>query len=141
MRRRLIIAGLIVLCSFAPAGRAADGGLSGSSGVVVYYFHRAVRCSSCIRMESYVREIIEKYYGAELDSGKLEFRAVNLEEPGMEHFKADYLVSSSSLVLSLVKNGVEKEKRNLARIHEYLPDKERFYRYIWEELDAFILKL
>ncbi|MDD5430443.1 MAG: hypothetical protein PHE97_06995, partial [Candidatus Omnitrophica bacterium] len=47
--------------------------------VIAYYFHGSFRCVTCINMEKYSREAIEANFKDALDSGKLEFKAVNVE--------------------------------------------------------------
>src|SRR3972149_3720459 len=62
------------------------------------------------------KDEIERNLNDALGSGKLEFKAVNTDEKGNEHFLNDYQLYTKSLVLSLVENGREVKSKNLARI-------------------------
>lgn len=106
--------------------------------VIAYYFHGNFRCSTCHAMEQYSKEAIETKFKDALSSGKLEFKVVNIEERGNEHFAQDYQLYTKSLILSLVKNGKEVKSKNLAKIWEYVRNKQRFLEYVSEEVNNFL---
>ena len=138
----LVVLSVIVMIVFkgVPQVIATDSNPFISSGnqVVVYYFHGTFRCSSCLRIEQYSREAIEKYFGNELKSGKLIFKVINVEEKGNEHFVNDYQLYTKSLVLSLVKDGKEIKSENLAKVWEYLGNREKFYEYVKGSVDSYL---
>lgn len=141
----LLVIPAIVMLIFKgmPQAKAAENNPPVSSGsrVIVYYFYGALRCSSCLKIEQYSREAIEKYFGSELKSGKLVFRAINVEEKGNEHFMSDYRLYTKSLVLSLIKNGEEIKSENLVKVWEYLGNKDKFYEYIKSNLGLYLREL
>jgi len=59
-----------------PIPPAADG----KGPVVVYYFHGFQRCQGCIRTEKMLREVVQEAFAEEMKSGKVAFRAVNVED-------------------------------------------------------------
>jgi hypothetical protein len=89
-------------------------------------------------MEKYSKEAIEENFKDMLSSGKLEFKAVNVEKRGNEHFVQDYQLYSKSLILSLVKDGKEVKSKNLTKIWEYVGNKQRFLDYVSEEVKNFL---
>jgi len=89
-------------------------------------------------MEKYISEVIEADFKDALSSGKLEFKVVNIEEQGNEHFARDYKLYTKSLVLSLVKDGKEVKSENLTKIWEYARDKQEFFDYVSEEVNNFL---
>ena len=66
---------------------------------VAYYFHRTMRCPTCLSIEKQAREAIEAGFAGELEDGTVAWQAVNIEEPGNEHFEKDFELTSSALVL------------------------------------------
>ena len=64
------------------------------------------------------------------DFRKLEFKVVNVEEKGNEHFNRDYQLYTKSLILSLVKDGKEIKWINLEKIWEHVGTKEIFIDYV-----------
>ena len=109
--------------------------------VAAYYFHGNYRCSNCYRIEQYSKEAIEQYFKNELDSGKLVFKIINIEEKGNEHFIKDYQLYTKSLIVSLVKNGKEVEFDNLVKVWEFLGNKQKFYDYVKGEVALYLKEL
>ena len=150
MKKILLIACIITVSLVAmfafksvPQAKATDNNSSVSSGnqVVAYYFHGTFRCSSCLKIEQYSREAIEKYFGNELKSGKLVYKVINVEEKGNEHFVNDYQLYTKSLILSLVKDGKEIKSGNLAKVWEYLGSRDKFYEYVKNNVDSYLKEL
>ena len=131
----IILLSIFLCCSFA---NAQDAGNKPTSRVIVYYFHGNIRCYTCHTMEKYSREAIETRFKDALASGKLEFKVVNTDERGNEHYVSDYQLYTKSLVLSLVKDGKEIKSKNLTKIWEYVRDKQRFYDYVRAEVKDFL---
>ncbi len=127
-----ILLAVVVLSSigvvFSPMAQAA--GDAKVTQVVVYYLHGQARCPTCYKMEQYSREAIETNFKDALVSGKLEFKVINVEDKGNEHFNKDYQLYTKSLVLSLAKDGKETKWINLDKIWEYAGNKERFIDYV-----------
>lgn len=98
--------------------------------VVAYYFHGTFRCPTCHKLEQYSKETIETNFKDALSSGKLEFKVINVEDKGNEHYGNDYQLYTKSLILSLVKDGKETKWKNLDKIWEYVGNKERFVDYV-----------
>ncbi|MDD2689546.1 MAG: nitrophenyl compound nitroreductase subunit ArsF family protein, partial [Candidatus Omnitrophica bacterium] len=106
--------------------------------VTAYYFHGNFRCYTCHTMEQYSKEAIQENFKDALSSGKLEFKVVNTDERGNEHYVNDYQLYTKSLVLSLLKDGKEIKSKNLTKIWEYVRDKQRFLEYVSEEVNNFL---
>jgi len=87
-------------------------------------------------MEKYSREAIESNFKEDLASGRLEFKAVNVEDRGNEHFVNDYKLYTKSLILSLVKDGKEVKSKNLDKIWELARNKQKFIEYVTAEVNA-----
>ena len=115
----------IIFSPLAQAGEDIKG-----AHVIAYYFHGTMRCSTCHKLEQYSKEAIETNFKDALTSGKLEFRAVNLDDKGNEHYANDYQLYTKSLILSLVKDGKQIKWINLDKIWEYVGNKQRFIDYV-----------
>ncbi len=115
----------IILSSLAQAGEDTKG-----AHVVAYYFHGTFRCPTCHKLEQYSKEAIETNFKDALASSKLEFKVVNVEDKGNEHYGNDYQLYTKSLILSLVKDGKQIKWINLDKIWEYVSNKQRFIDYV-----------
>ncbi len=127
----LVLLAVAVLSSlgiiFSPTAQA--GNVSGGH-VTAYYFHGQMRCPTCRKLEQYSKEAIETNFQDALASGKLEFKVVNVEDRGNEHYGKDYQLYTKSLILSLVKDGKETKWNNMNKIWEYVGNKQRFMDYV-----------
>lgn len=78
--------------------------------VEVLYFHGKQRCATCMAIEKYAREVVEKDFAVEQKQGRVVFRVVDISTAEGERLAKSYRVSWSSLYVNGWKNG--KEKRN-----------------------------
>lgn len=120
------------------SARAVSSDLSKESLVVVYYFHRAIRCSTCIKIESLTLEAVEMEFAQELNEGKVRIKILNMEEDQNSHFETDYQLSTQSVIISKVSEGVEIKWKNLDKIWKYVHNEDLFIGYIKSEVDAYL---
>ncbi len=109
-----------------------------SPEVVAYYFHRTIRCPSCIQIEEWAKQAIENRFANEIMNGLVQWRAVNIQEAGNEHFEKDYELTGQSLVLVRMKNGHPAEWKNLKSVWELLGDYAGFTKYVQTEVSSFL---
>lgn len=113
---------------FSQIVQAAEG--IKDAHVVAYYFHGHMRCPTCYKLEQYSKEAIDTNFKDALVSGKLEFKVVNIEDKGNEHYGKDYQLYTKSLILALVKDAKVTKWKNMDKIWEYAGNKERFIDYV-----------
>jgi hypothetical protein len=113
---------------------------SGTHKVIAYYFHTNTRCSTCIKIEAYSKEAIEKGFPYELKNGTLEMRVVNYENPENQHFMKDYKLVSKSLVLVNVVDGKQTEWMNLKMVWQLTGHKDAFLNYVRKEVRGYLAK-
>jgi hypothetical protein len=111
---------------------------SQNSKVIAYYFHGTFRCSTCQTIEKYSHDAIYQYFPKELSTGKLEFKAVNVEEGETRHYIKDYKLFSKSLIIALYKDDKEVKWKNLKEVWIHAGDKEKFYQYVKDEVEGFL---
>ena len=106
--------------------------------IVAYYFHTTDRCPSCLKIESFSHEAVQTGFPKELESGRLVFRLVNIEEKGNEHFVQDYQLFTKSLVIVEQVRGKQTRWKNLPKVWELLSDKEKFLAYVQNEVRGYL---
>jgi hypothetical protein len=106
--------------------------------LVAYYFHRQARCRTCLAMEAYAREALEGAFPDALESGELEWHAVNLDRTESEHFVREYNLTSSALVLVNWEQGQRREWRDLKEIWHLVRDEQAFKAYVEAEARAYL---
>lgn len=105
--------------------------------LIAYYFHRTMRCATCLSIEKQSREAIELAYGGELSSGRLEWHAVNIEDPGNEHFEKDFELQTQSLVLVESASDRVARWKMLPKVWELVEDPYGFQEYVVTEVAVF----
>lgn len=112
----------------------------GTHKVIAYYFHTNTRCSTCMKIEAYSKEAIEKGFAEELRNGTLEMRIINYEKPEHRHFMKDYKLVSKSLVLVNTVNGKQTEWTNLKMVWQLTGRKDAFLNYVRREVRNYLAK-
>ena len=96
-----------------------------------YYFHPTARCTECLNLEAFLKELIETKYA---DKG-FEFSPLNIEEKQNEHFRNKFELMLSSVVLF---DKTSEKWKKLDSVWSYTHDKENFFRYTENEINNFI---
>ncbi len=106
--------------------------------IIAYYFHGTRRCVTCKKIEAYSQEAIESTFKKELESGRLEFSAVNFDEEENKHFIKDYELYTKSLVICDYNKGKQVRWKNLEKVWQHVRNKEDFFKYVQDEISAYI---
>ncbi len=111
---------------------------TGHAKVIAYYFHRTQRCPTCLTIEEYAKQSIEEGFKDELADGLIEYKPVNIEKPGNEHFEEDYNLTAQALVLVRLQDGKAADWRNLPKVWEVVEDYGAFTQYVESEVTRFV---
>jgi hypothetical protein len=103
---------------------------------IVYYFHGTYRCPSCNLIENLTKQAVESGFKNELADDRVEFKVINIESPGNEHFEKEYKLYTKSVIFSNSKDGKEISWKNLDKVWTLLGDQSKFIDYIQTELTA-----
>jgi hypothetical protein len=85
-----------------------------SSRVDVIYFHMDTQCASCNCFEKQVSGLLDKYFQADIQSGKLTFRVLNAQDPQNAAIARKYGAVGSQLFI----NDVVNEYDNIENVEE-----------------------
>ncbi len=136
MSKAIIVLAALMISGFTHAN--AEPPPKQNSIIVVYYFHRTVRCPSCTLLEELTRETVQLGFDQWLQSGRITTKVINVDERDNEHFINDYSLSVQSVVLSEIDNGNEKRWKNLDQIWTLLEDQEQLWEYLQKEIQEFL---
>jgi hypothetical protein len=106
--------------------------------VVAYYFHRTMRCPTCLSIEKQSQAAIELSYNGELGAGTLEWHAMNIEDPGNEHFEKDFGLERQSLVLVELQGEKVGRYKKLERVWDLVENPYGFQEYVVSEVAVFL---
>ena len=116
----------------------APGAVSRSERIVAYYFHKNERSPRCARVEASTRAALEAGFSEELKDGRLEWRVVNYEETGNEHFAADYNLTAPCVVLVRMKDNTSVEWRSLPEVWARVEDQPALARLLQWNVQEFL---
>ena len=105
---------------------------------IVYYFMTTTRCPSCYKIENYTYSCLLDKFSDELNSGKMEWKMVNVDEQENSHFIKKYDLFTKSVVLSKEIDGKEVQWKKLDKVWDLLNNQTNFYEYIKTETKNFI---
>ncbi len=105
---------------------------------IAYYFHRTIRCPTCLSIEKQSQEAIEAAYNGELSTGQLAWHAVNIEEPGNEHFEKDFALERQALTLVELRGKEVQRHKKLERVWELVENPYGFQEYVVTEVALFL---
>ena len=88
---------------------------TGSDKVEVYYFHFERRCATCMAVEAESEKALRELYPQEVESGKITFLSINLEEESNEPLAEKLKVSGQTLLI--VKGDKQDNLTNVAFMH------------------------
>lgn len=106
--------------------------------LIVYYFHGNKRCNTCRTIEEYTEAAINLGYPRELQSGRLVWKAINVDEPENGHFVQDYELTTRTVVLVDVDRGNTIRWTKLERVWQLVRNKEEFIDYITDNTEAYL---
>lgn len=118
--------------------RLESSGISKSnkSEFVTYYFHPSARCETCLNIEAYSQNAVKSW--SVNNKREVVWKALNIDDPTNEHFRNDFNLQFSSLVLAEFQDGKIVKWKNLEEIWNLANDKSKFISYVNIELNLFI---
>lgn len=125
--------------SVPPAATASTTATPASKQrTIAYYFHGNARCTSCYKIENYSAETIRTKFANELESGLLEWKIINVEQPENSHFISEYQLVTKSVVLVQFDGERQLRWKNLDQVWNHLGDKDQFSEYVQKEVSHFL---
>ena len=112
------------------AGKPAEAKPGSGRKLIAYYLHGQVRCVTCNDIEKTAQETVESGFTKELQSGRIEWRTVNYEEPGNEHFAKEFKLAAPCVVLASMRDGKQQNWKSLPEVWELIGDKPAFRTFI-----------
>lgn len=102
--------------------------------VIAYYFHRTMRCPSCLKIEDYSRQAIEAEFSGLLTDGTVEWRPVNVDLAEHKHYVDDFQLETQTLVLVKQVEGQSRDWKKLESVWDLLDQPAGFFQYVQNEM-------
>lgn len=123
------------LRTFTSALAAEPGVEIPDDGIVVLNFHAATRCEACREIGHETQALLESDYNDDLESGRMQWRSINYEEPANKHFIQNYELTTSTVVVTRREGGRDVEWQRLDGVWEHVFDGPAMRAYLKEQID------
>lgn len=135
-RAALVLAGatFFALSRMAPAEEPTSTNAPGQK--IVYYFHRTLRCPTCLSMETWTSQTVAKANSGE-SAAAIEWQVVNLDEPANAHFADDFHLTFGTVVVAENREGKAVRWKNLEKVWEFSADEATYGQYLDSEFAPF----
>ncbi|HOX24599.1 MAG TPA: nitrophenyl compound nitroreductase subunit ArsF family protein [Candidatus Krumholzibacteria bacterium] len=120
------------------AAAAADSAASTAPAFTIYYFHGTYRCESCLRIEAWTEEAVRREFAREIESGLVDWLAIDAQEDANAHYAARYQLTSQAVILAAWRDGEVARWKSLDDVWGLLQAKDEFQDYIRREIVAFM---
>ncbi len=107
---------------------------------VAYYFYTSKRCGPCTRIEHWAEEAVNTRFKDELASGKLRWRAVNVQQAENKHYIQDFQLYSKSVIIAEYQDGKSVRYENLKDVWKLYRDKPKYLDYVAGGIKTFMEK-
>ncbi len=106
--------------------------------VVACYFHRTVRCPTCLKIGSSIDAALRVGLAAELQDGRLEWMMLDFQDPRNQAYTTAFRITGPTFILMDVQNGRITNWKPLPRVWSLVGDPNAFYQYVQTEVRGFL---
>ena len=101
MKKIYVLSIVLLICSLSSFAQANKEHLKTTikPKVEVYYFHYAIRCATCISVESNSKNALTALYPEKVKTGEYTFKGVNLDEASSKAIAKKLKVGGQSLLV------------------------------------------
>lgn len=106
---------------------------------VVYYFYGDQRCVTCMKLEAYTEEALKTHFSNELDSNRIVWKTVNIDQPENQHFITDFELDAKTVVVADLRNGDVNRWKKLNDTWQLVGSHDSFIDYVQAETQMYLL--
>ena len=107
--------------------------------VQVFLFHATQRCTTCIAIGRLAGATVNEYFQNELQSGKIEFREINIDLPENKELAQKFQASGSALFINVIYDGQDHISED-ATVWRLATNETQFKSYLKDKIDNLLGK-
>lgn len=105
--------------------------------IQVFLFHATQRCITCVNIGKYAKETLEQKFPEELNSGKIEFREINIDLPENKELATKFKATSSAFFINPIIEGKDNIKED-TQVWRLTSNEQSFVSYLSDKLNAML---
>ena len=107
--------------------------------VQVFLFHATQRCTTCIAIGKLTGATVDEYFQNELQSGKIEFREINIDLPENKELAQKFQTSGSALFINAIYDGQDHISED-ATVWRLTTNETQFKSYLKDKINNLLGK-
>ncbi len=119
-------------------GDSAVAATPGDCIYTVIYFHRTLRCATCLRMEEVSRLAVQRRFAEPISRGVLQWQTLNLDLSENRGYEQEYHLEGSSLVFTERSGARDIRWERADGIWEHVGNSDKLTEYVCERLRSFM---
>lgn len=144
----IVLIGLVILISALGFGKNAnldtkisdkEQSVQVADKIIVANFFRTQRCATCLAIGNLTKKTLTEKFAKELESGRIEFKEINVDLPENKEMARKYKASGSSLFI----NAVVDEKDNIVEdttVWRLFSNENQYISYLENKLNKHLGK-
>lgn len=122
----------------SPARSEEKPAASPSHQVIACYFHRTVRCPTCIKISAYIEESVKTGFAAQLKDGSVKLVMIDYQDSKNQKFTQAYQITGPTLVVMDVKGGKVVAWKPAPKVWSLIGKKDEFVKYVQGEVQGYL---
>lgn len=105
----------------------------------IYYFHRTQRCSTCLAIGRYTKEIIQEKFSDQVSKGIIDFREINIDLVENAEIVSKYRATGQSLYINAIKDDQDNINQDI-KIWRLVRSESQFKDYLASRIASLLKK-
>jgi len=105
--------------------------------IQVFLFHATQRCVTCINIGKYAKKTLEDKFPKELNSGKIEFREINIDLSENKELATKFKATGSAFFINPIIEGKDNIKED-TQVWRLTSNEQSFISYLSDKLNAML---
>lgn len=102
--------------------------------IEVFLFHNTQRCYSCVTIGKYAKATVEQNFPLEVQSGKIEFKEINIDLPENKALASKFKAAGSALFINSIVNGDDNIQQD-TQVWRLVSDEQAFISYLTDKIE------
>lgn len=132
----ILVAAAMALTTAGPGQPVKDGKPDPDTRYTAYYFHGKIRCETCLKIEKLSEAALRQSFAELFRQSRLTWQSLNTDLPENVHFRKDFNLSTSSLVLVQESGGKVTRFRLVDQVWDWIQEPDDVFRQKVEEAAA-----